>query len=181
MKIKIIISLILFVCSTNCTSLKSTIYKNQYGRMELKEMHFKESFDKSKIDILNTNTIYYHHRENQSIDMEFNYVIRFFESGQYGFFTENRKPILPLSYNDLNYNNLDKATYVGYYNIKDDIIILEKPNHLFRRSGKRNLDKYKVLLNGDLKSITNQASDYNAIYKKINLNERNLKELVPDW
>ena len=72
MKIKIIISLILFVCSTNCTSLKSTIYKNQYGRMELKEMHFKESFDKSKIDILNTNTIYYHHRENQSIDMEFN-------------------------------------------------------------------------------------------------------------
>lgn len=149
--------------------------------MQLKEMSFKDSFDKSKIDVLNTNTIYYHHRENQSIDMEFNYIIRFFETGQYAYFTKKSEPILPLNFDDLNYNDLDKASYVGYYNIRENVIILEKPNHLFRRSGKRNLDKYIVLPNGDLKSVTRQASDYNAIFKKLNLEDDNLKSLIPDW
>ena len=113
--------------------------------------------------------------------MEFNFVIRFFENGQYAFFTRNEKPIIHLSYENIDYNDLQKASYVGYYNIKENTVIIELPNHLFRRSGKRNLDKYKVLSNGDLESVTKSASDYRAVYKKILISEKSLKEVYPDW
>ena len=149
--------------------------------MQLKEMKFKESFDKSKIDLVDLNVIYYYHRENTNINMEFNFIIRFFKNGQYAFFANSKKPITHLSYEDINYNDLQKASYVGYYNIKGNTIIIELPNHLFRRSGKRNLDKYKVLSNGDLESITKSASDYGAIYKKTPINEKILMRTIPDW
>lgn len=163
------------------SSQESFITKNQYGRTQLKEMKFKESFDKLNIDLIDVNAIYYYHRENTNIDMEFNFIIRFFENGQYAFFARNEKPIIHLSYENIDYNDLQKASYVGYYNIKENTVIIELPNHLFRRSGKRNLDKYKVLPNGDLESITKQASDYGAVYKKIPLSEKSLIEVVPDW
>ncbi|MFV0530273.1 MAG: hypothetical protein ACK5MD_02420 [Flavobacteriales bacterium] len=151
--------------------------------MQLKPgyIELKNSFNNTKIELIDKNAIYYYHRENTNIDMEFNKMIRFFEKGQYAYFSQSEKPIVHLSYESIDYNNLEKASYAGYYNIKDSIIVLEKPNHLFRRSGKRNLDKYKVLLNGDLESITKQASDYGAVYKKIPLSEKSLIEVVPDW
>lgn len=161
------------------------IEENQYGRTKLKEMKLKRNSEKllvtSKISI---DAVYYYYNEDIVMDTEFKKTIRFFEYGQYAFFSSFTKPIenqLNSSEKMIDYNNLEKATYVGYYNIKDSIIILEKPNHLFRRSGQRNLDKYKVLPNGDLKSITRQASDYGAIYKKIPITEKSFIEVVPDW
>ena len=180
-EISLIIIAFLVQCCGIFPSQKSFIIKNQYGRIQLKEMKFKESFDKSKIDLVDLNVIYYYHRENTNINMEFNFIIRFFKNGQYAFFANSKKPITHLSYEDINYNDLQKASYVGYYNIKGNTIIIELPNHLFRRSGKRNLNKYKVLSNGNLESITKSASDYGAIYKKTPINEKILMRTIPDW
>lgn len=173
----LIISLVIVVL--NGCSWKTYISQNSYGRMQLKEMKFKESFKNINNELIDDNSIYYHHSDDPKIDMEFNFIIRFFKNGQYAFFARNENPIINLSYNDIDFNDLKKANYVGYYKIKDKIVIIEYPNHLFRRAGKRNLDKYKILNNGDLESITNGASDYKSIYKKISV--ENLKQVIPDW
>jgi len=121
-EISLIIIAFLVQCCGIFPSQKSFIIKNQYGRIQLKEMKFKESFDKSKIDLVDLNVIYYYHQENTNINMEFNFIIRFFKNGQYAFFTNNKEPITHLSYEDINYNDLQKASYVGYYNIKGNTI-----------------------------------------------------------
>lgn len=162
---------------------QSFMIKNQYGRTQLKPqyMKLKGSFDKSGASIIDTNAIYYYHTEDKLFDMEFNFIIRFFDTGQYAFFASTNKPIINLSFEDIDYLDLEKATNVGYYKIKDSTVILEKPNHLFRRAGKRNLDKYKVLFNGNLNSVTNAASDYQAVYTKIKLNQLLNDKIKPDW
>ena len=128
-EISLIIIAFLVQCCGIFPSQKSFIIKNQYGRIQLKEMKFKESFDKSKIDLVDLNVIYYYHRENTNINMEFNFIIRFFKNGQYAFFTNNKEPITHLSYEDINYNDLQKASYVGYYNIKGNTIKIYYKNH----------------------------------------------------
>lgn len=161
-----------------CANLKPNSYAviNPDSRTYLIDMKFKNSFKPEMASLIDENVIYYRYYKNESINFELHSGIRFFKSGQYiGY---GSKEELDHSI----FTQLNKGG-IGYYNskVKDSIVIIESANLLYRRSGKRNLDKYKVLPNGDLKSITRQASDYNAIYKKINLNESNLKELVPDW
>lgn len=48
-------------------------------------MKFKETFNKSKAGNLSMNSIYYYHSEDMCINTEFNFIIRFFENGQYAF------------------------------------------------------------------------------------------------
>lgn len=157
--------------------------ENEFGRRQLKPgyVELKKSFDKSAIIHIDTDAIYYHQRENIDIDMKFYKLIRFFEGGRYAFYSYNQKPIQNGSYDLLDYNNLKKPVYVGYYNIADSIITLEKPNHLARRGGRSNLDKYKILYNGNLKSITRAASDYNAVYERIKSTEKGILSVEPDW
>jgi hypothetical protein len=184
MKIKLLMLLIFICVSQGCTVILGYRYHvdiNQHDRRQLKKMNFKKTFDQSKTGILDSHAIYFHHSKDESIDMEFNFIIRFFETGQYAFFARNVSPIIGLSHEDIDYNDLKRATYVGYYNIKKDFVIIEYPNHLFRRGGIRNIDKYKVLPNGDLKSITKIASDYGAVYNKIPLSENDLINVAPDW
>ena len=68
-EISLIIIAFLVQCCGIFPSQKSFIIKNQYGRIQLKEMKFKESFDKSKIDLVDLNVIYYYHRENTNINI----------------------------------------------------------------------------------------------------------------
>lgn len=63
---------------------------------------------------------------------------------------------------------------------KEDVVILEEPNHLFRHGGASNLDKYRTLPNGSLKSITKAVSDYKAVYEKIDLERGELNKSVSD-
>lgn len=175
----ILLSIFLLLQLQSCNVLKgwqSYSVQEPNGRSYLKDMKFKESFKSEMGDLIDENAIYYRYYENESIDFKLHSGIRFFKTGQY-----------------IGYGSRDELDYsiftelkkggIGYYNVKvkDSIIILEYPNHLFRRSGKRNLDKYKILSNGDLESITKSASDYGAVYKKIPLSEKNLIEVVPDW
>ncbi len=156
---------------------------NEFGRVQLKPEYIglKESFYISKENPIPFDAIYFHHRENKAIDMEFNFVIRFFSTGQFAFFGGNQKPIKGLTYEDYKYNELSRASQVGYYNLKDSVISVEYPNHLFRRAGRRNLDEYKILPNGNLKSITRDASDYKAVYEIITTTEKGILPVVPDW
>lgn len=169
-----------------CTVVKgweSFMIKNEYGRTQLKPQYMilKGSFDKSRASVIDTNAIYYYNSEDKLIDMEFNFILRFFENGQYAFFGGSQKPVSPLSHEDINYNNLDRAGTVGYFDVNDSIITLEYPNQFFRRSGKRNLDKYKILPNGNIESITKAASDYGAVYQKILISNKSSLKIVPDW
>lgn len=145
-------------------------------RSYLKEMKFKDSFRPEMNILIDKNTVYYRYYENKAIDLKLHSGLRFFKTGQYIGYGSREE----LDY--FIFTKLNKGG-IGYYNskINDSIIIIEKPNLIFRRAGKRNFDKYKVLPNGDLKSITKQASDYGGIYKKIPLSENSLEEFIPDW
>lgn len=159
------------------------VLKNQFGRTQLKPKNIKldKSFDSSKINIVDTDAIYFYRSEDTAINMEFNLIMRFFSTGQFALFGGNQKPIIGLSYDNYQYNNLSRASVVGYYNINDSVITVEYPNHLFRRAGRRNLDEYRILPNGNLESITREASDYEAVYKKILATEKGILPVEPDW
>jgi len=175
-------SIIIFFQLQSCNSIRgwqSYAVKEQNGRVYLKNMELKNKFKSSMNKFICVNCIYYHQRKNESIDREFNFIIRFFENGQYAYFIRSESPIQNLTFYDINFNDLSSAKFIGYYTIKDNIITLEYPNFLFRRAGKRSLDKYRILLNGDIKSITKQASDYGALYQKIKYED--LKVIAPDW
>jgi hypothetical protein len=156
---------------------------NEFGRVQLKPeyIELKKSFDISKKNPISFDAIYFHHSENKTIDMEFNFVIRFFSTGQFAFFGGNQKPIIGLTYKEYQYNELSRASDVGYYNVKDSLITVEYANNLFRRGGRRNLDEYRILPNGNLKSITRAASDYKAVYEIITSTDQGIKQLEPDW
>ena len=93
-EISLIIIAFLVQCCGIFPSQKSFIIKNQYGRIQLKEMKFKESFDKSKIDLVDLNVIYYYHRENTNINMEFNFIIRFLKMVNMLFLLTIKSPLL---------------------------------------------------------------------------------------
>ncbi|NHM02225.1 hypothetical protein [Flavobacterium difficile] len=136
-------------------------------------MKLKKSFDSTKIDLIDLNTIYYLHDKDENIDIEFNFIFRFFKNGQYAFFSRSDKPIVNLTYKDIDFNDLKKARYVGYYNVRDKNVKIEFPNHPFVGSMK----KYRILPNGDIElRIT---SNYRHLYKKIYVD--NLKDVKPDW
>jgi len=168
----------LFVCVImlfiqGCNNWQYYISQNSYGRKQLKDMKLKKSFDSSKIDLVDLNAIYYHHDVDESINMEFNFIIRFFKNGQYAFFSRSDKPIVNLTYKDVDFNDLNKASEVGYYNVKNKTVKVEFPNHPLVGS----LKKYRVLPNGDMELRI--ASNYKHIYKKILV--ENLKDVKPDW
>jgi|AntDeeMinimDraft_5_1070356.scaffolds.fasta_scaffold13495_2 hypothetical protein len=183
--LKILIVLV-FLSFESCSLIQgydSFTITNEFGRSQLKPNYIKldKTFDKDSSKIIDIDAIYFHQSEDEGINMKFYFLIRFFEGGQYAFYAYNQKPIQSDSYELLEYNDLSKPVYVGYYNIVDSIVTLEKPNHLFRRGGRRNLDKYKILHNGNLKSITRAASDYNAVYDRIKSTEKGILSVEPDW
>ncbi len=107
-------------------------------------MHFKESFKKSMSEKIDSNVIYSNFYEDLSINYTIYTYLRLFNTGQYALFFSKEKRT------DF---NLQKARFVGYYNVKGDILYLEIPNTIFSKSGKRIIDKYKILSNGNLESI----------------------------
>jgi len=141
------------------------------GRTYLKEMKLKQPFISSMGNFVCDDCIYYNYYCNNTVNFKLYTTIRFFKTGQY------------IKYFDsigINYNNLNslKKGWVGYYNVKDSIIILESPNLSFGRAKHRVLDKYKILSNGDLKGIT-KAADYGTVYERIKTDS--LKEVAPNW
>ncbi|MDV6167105.1 hypothetical protein R1T16_01625 [Flavobacterium sp. DG1-102-2] len=161
-KIKLLSAVFIFQGCYLMQEWQSYSVKEHNGRSFLKEMKYKESFTPQMSNLIDQNCLYHRYYENPSIDYKLHSGIRFFKNGQY---------IIYNSSSALNYSIFTTFSQgeIGYYNsnLKDSIIIIEKANHLFRRAGKRSLDRYKVTSNGDLISITKDASDLEVSTKKI--------------
>lgn len=169
--------------SCSFKSWRSFAQENEYGRVQLKPeaVTLKTTFDPSAASRISTDKVYHFYKENTGLNTESLFTIRFFPGGQYAFFAQSISPIAHRSHNDYNFNELNKASHVGYYNIKGDEVVLEYPNLQYSRSGKSNLDSYKILPNGDLQSLTTSASDYEAVYKKVSPAGTPLVAVSPDW
>jgi hypothetical protein len=157
--------------------------ENEFGRRQLNPRYIKldKSFDAVSAEIIRKDAVYFYQSEAEHIDMKVYILIRFFKNGQYALYSFNEKPIQSNDYTLLEYNDLRKSRYAGYYNISDSIITLEKPNHLSRRAGIRLLDKYQILSNGNLECITRAASDYGAVYELITDPRIAVLPVEPDW
>ena len=113
-----------------------------------------------KIDVENC---YYNHYENSKTTI--NSFLRLFKNGQYAYFTSFESNI------DL--NNLDKANYVGYYIVEDNILKLETP------TGNLNTPSYRVIWEFEIKNggLKNRKSDLDYEIKKID----GLIDVEPNW
>lgn len=156
---------------------------NEYGRSQLRPefIIFNDSLNNDSKIIINYDAIYFYNRYNSKTGTKYYKLIRFFEGQRYAFYACNQNPIQDNNFDIIEYNDLKKPAYVGYYKLIDSTLTLEKPNHLFRRAGRRNLDEYKILPDGNLKSITRDASDFKAVYEIISNTDIGILPVVPDW
>lgn len=146
----------------------SYIEENNYNRLHLKKMWFKESFDNSMSKKIDTSVIYSSFYEDVSVNYTIYTYLRLFDTGQYALFFSKEKR------SDF---NLQKARFVGYYNVKADILYLEIPNTIFSKSGKRIIEKYKILSSGNLESIERKKVNV-EFYQKTKFE---ILLTTPDW
>lgn len=115
-----------------------------------------------QIDIENC---YYNFYENSQANYKMYCYLRLFKDGQYAYFS---------SYNDtIDINNLDKANYVGYYIVENNILKLETP------TGNINTKSYRVIWEFEIKNGTlkNKKSKLEFEITKKNA----LTKVSPDW
>lgn len=115
-----------------------------------------------QIDIENC---YYNFYENSQANYKMYCYLRLFKDGQYAYFA---------SYNDtIDINNLDKASYVGYYIVENNILKLETP------TGNINTKSYRVIWEFEIKNGTlkNKKSKLEFEITKKNA----LIKVAPDW
>ena len=113
-----------------------------------------------KIDVKNC---YYNYYENSQTKTHS--FLRLFKNGQYAYFTSFESNI------DL--NELDKANYVGYYIVQDNILKLETP------TGNLNTPSYRVIWEFEIKNgvLKNKKADLEFEIKK----NAGLIEVEPNW
>jgi hypothetical protein len=171
MKRILLVLLVLSVSSCRLTQHYSKyIDKNQYGRTHLKEMKFKNTFTKEMSKQIEADAIYVNVYEDTSVNFIGYSYIRFFSSGQYAIFhskTENA-----------DVNDMQRANVVGYYNIKNNILLLEVPNSAFSRAGKRVIVEYEIIDNNTLKE-KRKKNQTERVFTKIKVKE--IKPIYPDW
>ena len=138
------------------------------GKAYLKEMKFKKSFQPEMANYIDEDAIYAWKRPESSGPP--NYVVfRFFKTGQWISFSCNE-----LEPNCI--NNLNQKSFVGYYNYKDGAILTEAANFNFSKSGKSEINKLKILDNGNLYI---NYSNTEIIYQKIKGEQ--VEKVTPDW
>jgi putative methionine-R-sulfoxide reductase with GAF domain len=92
--------------------------------------------------------------------------LRLFKNGQYAYFASNK--------NDIDINKLDRASYVGYYIVEDNILKLETPTGNINTKSYRIIWDFEIENNGTLK---NKKS--NLEYEIIK--DISLMKIEPDW
>ena len=114
-----------------------------------------------KIDFKNC---YYNYYENPQTKMHS--FLGLFKNGQYAYFTNIEGNIIDL-------NELNKANYVGYYIVEENILKLETP------TGNLNTPSYRVIWEFEIKNgvLKNKKSNLEYENKKID----GLIEVEPDW
>ena len=114
-----------------------------------------------KIDFKNC---YYNYYENSQTKMHS--FLRLFKNGQYAYFTI-------IEGNSIDLNELEKANYVGYYIVEDNILKLETP------TGNLNTPSFRVIWEFEIKNgvLKNKKADLEFEIKK----NAGLKEVEPNW
>ncbi len=114
-----------------------------------------------KIDFKNCYHNYY-----QDSQRKIHSFLRLFKNGQYAYFTNIEGNIIDL-------NELDKANYVGYYIVEDNILKLETP------TGNLNTPSYRVIWEFEIKNsgLKNRKSYLEYEIKKID----SLIDVEPNW
>ena len=144
-------------------SYKISVIENNFGRKELKKKTFKQKFLPEMSNKIDVENCYYNHYENSQTKI--NSFLRLFKNGQYAYFTSFESNI------DL--NDLDKANYVGYYIVEDNILKLETP------TGNLNTPSYRVIWEFEIKKgvLKNKKADLEFEIKK----NTGLIEVEPNW
>lgn len=132
--------IIVFLVTTSCEIIRgydAYVYKNQYGRRELKQKKFKNKFSQEMSKGLVFDKLYYNYYEDSSINYKRHSYLRLFPSGQYAVFGDTIK--------EIDINDLDKAGFVGYYIVKKDSLLeLETPQGNFNTESYRVISKYRI-------------------------------------
>ena len=162
--------LVLFISSCRLTQhYTKYIDENQYGRLHLKKMKFEKSFTKEMLDKIEADAVYMNFYEDKSIDIKGYSYLRFFKSGQFAVFGSK--------INGGDVNDVQKAGVVGYFNVVNNILLLEIPNTSFSKARKRTIKKF-VIEGITLKEIR-KKNETETIFTKINVKE--IKPVLPDW
>lgn len=166
------ILLILLVLLTNSCRLTQHYTKyidvNEFGRMHLKDMQFKNSFNK-EMNNIEADAIYFNVYEDASVNFIGYSYFRFFNSGQYAIFhskTENA-----------DINDVTKANVVGYYNVKNNVLFLEIPNTSFSKAGKRIIREFEII--GNTLKEKRKKNETERIFEKVY--RKDIKPVFPDW
>lgn len=165
-----VLILVLFASSCRLTQhYTKYIDENENGRMHLKKMKFKKSFTNEMSDKIEADAIYFNFYEDETIALKRYTYLRFFKSGQFAVFISKT--------NKVDVNNIQKTFIVGYYNVVNDILLLEIPNTSFSKAGKSSIRKFKIE-GVELKEIR-KKNETETIFTKIKVNE--IIPVLPDW
>jgi len=132
-------------------------------------MKFEKSFTKEMMNKIEADAIYVSYYEDNSINYKMYTYLRFFKFGQYAFFHSKTK--------NVDINDIQKASFVGYYNIKNDVLLLEFPNTSFSKAGKRVIRKF--VIEGDTLKEKRKSNETETIFTKIKIKE--IAPVLPDW
>lgn len=164
--------LVLFASSCRLTQhYTKYIDENENGRMHLKKMKFKKSFTSEMSGKIEADAIYFNFYEDETIALKGYDYLRFFKSGQFALFGSRT--------NEVDVNNVQKAFIVGYYNVVNNILLLEIPNTSFSKAGKRSIRKFEIEGNLLKEIRKKKKNETETIFTKIKVKE--IKPVLPDW
>jgi hypothetical protein len=145
------------------------VLTNQYGRQELKNKRYKEQFKYEMLAAIDTAALYFEHYKSNTSDYCSYSYLRFFSKGQYAYFTSSTDSVQDT-------NNLAKAKHVGYFIVKDNVIILETPTGNFNTRSYNVKWEFIITEDGKL-NLQNKFLD--RTFNKAD--GKDLKPIIPDW
>jgi hypothetical protein len=165
------IYIFLVLAITSCRVISPNyIIRNSLGREQLREMVLKKTFIKSMAEAVNTDSVYMNYYEERASSYKRYSYLKLYKTGQFALFVSKE--------NDVNLNNLQSARFVGYYNVKSKVLYVEIPNITLTQGGKRIIQEYNILDNGNLQRVENKRVNNDIFQIKTPVN---LFNVTPDW
>ena len=157
---------LLLIMATGCYT--SRVSNNKFGREELKTKRYSKQFKEGMNAKIDTTCVYYRYYENSLINYKQYAYLRFLSKGKYAYFIGTTDSIIDV-------NNLNMASHVGYYIIKNNIVKLETPTGNFNTADYRVIWKFTVSDDGELI----EKNGLKRVYEKVG--NISLKHVNPDW
>lgn len=162
------ILIVILVFQSGCVMIKGHyMVWERDGRLYLKDMEFKKSFNENMASLIDEDAIYIFEADESN---EYGQVMRFFKTGQYVIVQFHVTATNEYKFDQLN-RMIGKP--MGYYNsdLKNNILVIEEADRL-SEFGYRKIRKYKVMQNGDLKNVNPYKGRFSSgrgfpYYKKI--------------